>query len=92
MKNKKIKKLPVFKNEDEEMEFWDKHELSDVFDVSKGVNAVFPNLKPSTQAVTVRMPSWLVSDLKVLANKRDVPYQSLMKVYLAEKVQKELAL
>lgn len=90
MKNK-IKKLPIFKNENEERDFWDKHELSDVFDVSKGVNVVFPNLKPSTQAMTVRMPSWLVNDLKVLANKRDVPYQSLMKVFLAEKVKAEFA-
>ena len=90
MKNK-IKKLPIFKNEDEERDFWAKHALSDVFDVSKGVNVGFPNLKPSTQAMTVRMPSWLVNDLKVLANKRDVPYQSLMKVFLAEKVKAEFA-
>lgn len=88
---KKFKKIPVFKDEDEEDRFWSTHNLTDYYDVKKGVNVVFPNLKPSTQAMTVRMPSWLVNDLKVLANKRDVPYQSLMKVFLAEKVKAEFA-
>ena len=87
--NKKIKQLPKFINEDEEREFWARHELSDVFDVSKGVNVVFPNLKPSTKTITIRVPQSLLSDLKRIANKKDVPYQSLVKVYLDEKVREE---
>lgn len=86
---KKRKQLPVFKNEDEEREFWATHELSDVFDVAKGVNVVFPNLKRSTKAITIRVPESLLYALKVLANKKDVPYQSLMKIFLDEKVREE---
>lgn len=85
----KIKKLPEFKNEDEERKFWAKHELSDIFDVSKGVNVVFPNLKPSTKTITIRVTESLLSDLKRIANKKDVPYQSLVKIYLDEKVKAE---
>jgi predicted DNA binding CopG/RHH family protein len=86
---KKSKNLPLFKNEDEEREYWATHEVSDVFDVSKGVNAVFPNLKPSTKIITLRVPESLLSGLKRIANKKDVPYQSLMKIFLAEKVREE---
>lgn len=86
---KKIKKLPEFKNEDEERKFWAIHELSDVFDVSKGVDVVFPNLKLSTKTITIRVSESLLSDLKSIANKKDVPYQSLVKVYLNEKVREE---
>lgn len=87
--SKKIKQLPKFKNEDEEREFWAKHELSDIFDVNKGVNVVFPNLKPSTKTMTIRVPQALIDDLKRIANKKDVPYQSLVKIYLDEKVREE---
>ena len=87
--NKKIKQLPKFINEDKERDFWASHELSDVFDVSKGVNVVFPNLKPSTKTITIRVTQSLLSDLKRIANKKDVPYQSLVKVYLHEKVREE---
>lgn len=85
----KIKKLPKFKNEDEERTFWAKHELSDVFDVSKGINVVFPNLKPSTKTMTIRVPQALIDDLKRIANKKDVPYQSLIKIYLDRLVKEE---
>lgn len=87
---KKIKKLPNFKNEDEERDFWAAHELSDVFDVSKGVNVVFPNLKFSTKTITIRVPQSLLNDLKVIANKKDVPYQSMVKIMLSEKVKEEM--
>lgn len=87
---KKIKQLPKFKNEDQERKFWDAHELSDIFDVSKGVNVAFPNLKLSTKTITIRVPESLLNSLKVLANKKDVPYQSLVKVYLDQKVREEL--
>lgn len=88
MKNQ-IKKLPNFRNEDEERDFWETHELSDVFDVTKGTNVSFPNLKPSTKTITIRVPQMLLYDLKRLANKKDVPYQSLVKIYLDEKVREE---
>jgi predicted DNA binding CopG/RHH family protein len=88
---KKIKKLPEFKNEDEERAFWANHELSDVFDVSKGVDAVFPNLKSSAKTITIRVPESLLFNLKNIANKKDVPYQSLVKMFLDEKVREEFA-
>lgn len=86
---KKIKQLPEFKNEDEEREFWATHKLSDVFDVKKGVSVVFPNLKPSTKTITIRVPESLLNDLKVIANKKDVPYQSLVKIFLDDKIKAE---
>ena len=89
---KKLKKIPQFKNEDEERDFWAKAETTEYFDVDKAiVNPVFPNLKPSTRTITVRIPDSLFYDLKMLANKKDVPYQSLLKVFLAEKVREEFA-
>lgn len=87
---KKLKKIPKFKNEDEEIEFWSKHDLTDYFDVSKAKRATFPNLKPSTKTISIRLPVSLMDRLKALANKKDVPYQSLLKIFLAEKVQEEL--
>lgn len=81
--------LPKFKNEDEERKFWAAHELSDVFDVKKGVNVTFPNLKPSTRTITIRVPQALIDDLKRIANKKDVPYQSMVKIFLDEKVREE---
>lgn len=81
--------LPKFKNEDEERKFWAVHELSDVFDVKKGVNVTFPNLKPSTRTITIRVPQALIDDLKMIANKKDVPYQSMVKIFLDEKVREE---
>lgn len=85
----KRKILPKFKNEDEERKFWATHELSDVFDVKKGVNVTFPNLKPSTRTMTIRVPQALIDDLKMIANKKDVPYQSMVKMFLDEKVREE---
>lgn len=87
---KKIKKLPIFKNEDEEREFWATHELGDVFDIAKGVDVVFPNLKPSTKTITIRVPESLLYSLKAIANKKDVPYQSLAKMFLDQKVRESL--
>lgn len=86
---KVIKQLPDFKNEDEEREFWATHELSDVFDVTKGVNVTFQNLKPSTKTITIRVSESLLNSLKAIANKKDVPYQSLVKIFLDEKVKEE---
>ncbi len=87
---KKLKKIPRFKNEDEEDEFWATHDSTEYFDMSKAIiNPVFPNLKPSTKTITIRVPQALLDDLKRIANKKDVPYQSLVKVYLDEKVKEE---
>ena len=83
-------KIPAFKNEDEEREFWATHESTDFIDWSKAKRAVFPNLKPSTRTISLRLPESIIAALKLLANKRDVPYQSLLKVFLAEKVEEEL--
>jgi len=87
---KQIKKIPKFKNEDEEREFWSTHDSTEYIDYSKAKRTLFPNLKPTTKTISIRLPESLIEKLKVLANKRDVPYQSLLKVLLAEKVDEEL--
>ena len=87
MKKKNYKKVPKFKNEDEEREFWATHDTTEYFDLSKAVRVSFPNLKPTTVLTSIRLPAWLLDSLKGIANKRDVPTQSLMKIYLAEKVE-----
>jgi len=87
---RKPKKIPKFKSEDEEREFWDRHSPLDYFDWSKAKRLVLPNLKPSLTTISLRLPNYLLAELKVLANSRDVPYQSLLKIYLAERVQQEL--
>jgi predicted DNA binding CopG/RHH family protein len=84
------KRIPAFKNEDEEREFWATHDSAEVLDWSKAKRAVFPNLKPATKSISLRLPESILVGLKMLANKRDVPYQSLLKVFLAEKVEEEL--
>lgn len=84
-----LKSIPKFKNEDEEREFWTTHDLTDYIDHFRLVELDLSKLKPSTRPVTVRLPESLLIDLKKLANKKDVPYQSLMKVLLADKVREE---
>lgn len=84
------KQIPSFKNEDEERVFWKTHDSTEFIDWSKAKRAVFPNLKPSTKTISLRLPESIIAALKLLANKRDVPYQSLLKVFLAEKVEQEL--
>ena len=90
MQVKKIKDIPKFKNEDEERDFWAKHSVLDFPDRFVRVDMDFSHLKPSTSPVTVRLPQGLLEDLRRLANKRDVPYQSLLKIYLAERVEAEM--
>lgn len=90
MKKKEIKEIPKFKNEDEEREFWARANAFDYFDISKAiVNAKFPNLKHSTETITIRFPKPMLDDLKIIANKKDVPYQSLIKMYLSEIIKRE---
>jgi len=83
------KALPTFRSEVEERKFWETHDTNPFVDWSKARVAVFPNLKASTETISLRLPAALLADLKVLANRRDVPYQSLLKVFLAERVDHE---
>ena len=80
---KQKKNKPAFDTEDEEREFWANHSPLDYFDASAFKQASFPNLRPTLKSISIRLPADMVADLKVLANKRDVPYQSLAKLYLA---------
>ena len=88
---KVIKKIPKFKTEDEERDYWATTDVTEHFEVSSGKKMNFPNLKPSTQTISLRLPEDLLEELKVLANKRDVPYQSLIKVLLREKIDDDSA-
>lgn len=88
---KKLKKLPVFKSQEEEVAFWEKHNITDYYDVKKAIKPNFSNLKMSTKTITFRVTEHLLNSLKMIANRKDVPYQSLMKVYLDEKVKEDLA-
>ena len=82
----KRRPVPVFNTEAEERAFWESHDSSDYVDWSKARRVRFPNLKPSTKAISIRLPVDLLERIKMAANKRDVPYQSLIKVWLSEKV------
>lgn len=86
---KEFKKIPEFKNEDQERKFWATHDSTKYIDWSKAKKVVFPNLKPSTKTITIRVPQSLLNSLKAIANKKDVPYQSLVKMLLDEKVREE---
>ncbi len=83
----KLKKIPVFKSEKKEREFWESHDSSEYLDLSKAEHAILPNLKPSTKTISLRLPEGLLDSIKVEANKRDMPYQSLIKAWLAKEVQ-----
>lgn len=88
-KKQSRKRIPRFASEDAERRFWATHDSVDYFDWDNAVRATFPNLKPSTTSISIRLPVPMLEELKALANERDVPYQSLMKVYLAERVARE---
>lgn len=87
---KKLKKIPKFKSEEEEREFWSKNNSTDYFDWKQSKKVSFPNLKPSTKTISLRLPEFLLNDIKLIANKRDVPYQSLIKIILKERIDREL--
>lgn len=84
--SKKRKSPPAFKSEVEERKFWETHDSSDYVDWSKAERVRFANLKPSTKAISLRLPVDLLEQIRIAANKRDVPYQSLIKVWLSEKI------
>lgn len=84
------KKIPEFKSEDEEREFWSDADSTEYIDWKRAQKARFLNLKPSTKTISIRFPESLLAELKILANKRDIPYQSLLKIFVAEKVEEEI--
>ncbi len=86
----KKKKPPKFNSGDEEREFWAKEDSTRYVDWSRAKRVILPNLKPSLKTISIRLPEPMLAELKVLANKRDVPYQSLIKIFLAERLDQEL--
>jgi predicted DNA binding CopG/RHH family protein len=89
---KDLKQFPEFKNLEDEGKFWDTHDSTEYIDWSDAQKTVFPNLKYSTESISLRLPTPLLARLKELANEKDVPYQSLMKVYLSERIDHEIKL
>ena len=90
MKRAAKKKIPRFSCEDEERKFWDSHDSSDFIDWKNANQVVLSKLKPTVRSISIRLPEIMIEEIKFLANRRDVPYQSLMKMFLAERVEEEL--
>src|SRR3990172_8985277 len=86
---KKLKAIPKFKTEAEERRFWETHDTTEYFDSTKMARSRFPNLKPSTQSISLRLPLAFLEAIRIEANKRDVPYQSLIKVWLSEQLKQQ---
>ena len=87
---KKLKEIPKFKNEDEEREFWWAHDSTEYVAWDEAERVIFPNLKPTTRTISLRLPESLLNRIKAAANKRDVPYQSLIKIFLNERLEDEI--
>ena len=90
MSKQKVKQIPRFRNQDEEREFWATHDSTEYLEWSKAKKLRFSRLRPSVRSISLRHPEALLERIKLLANKHDIPYQSLMKVYLSERVEKEI--
>jgi predicted DNA binding CopG/RHH family protein len=84
------KEIPTFKNEDKEREFWSKADSAEYIDWDSAKLATLPNLKPTTRSISLRIPESMLEQLRLIANKRDVPYQSLIKVFLKDRINDEL--
>lgn len=84
------KKIPKFSSEAEERKFWQQNDSSEYLDWSEADEVLFSKLKPSTRKISIRLPELMIEELKLLANKRDVPYQSLLKIFLSERIKTEL--
>ena len=84
--NKQMKAIPKFRSAKEETKFWQENDAADYFDLGKAVRVTMPNLKPTTRSISLRLSESFLESLKLQANKLDVPYQSLMKIWLAEKL------
>lgn len=87
---KELKEIPTFKNEDEEREFWASHDSTEYINWDEAEAIILPKLKPSTRTISLRLPELMLNELRVIANKRDVPYQSLIKIFLKERIDQEL--
>ena len=85
-----LKAIPKFQSEDEEREFWATHDSAEYLKWNEAERVIFPKLKPSTKTISLRMSESMLNELRTLANKRDVPYQSLIKVFLQERIDQEL--
>lgn len=85
-----MKKLPKFKSVEEERKFWDTHDSTEYVDWKKAKRVVLPRLRPSVKTISIRLPQSMLEELKLLANKRDIPYQSLVKIFLSERIVREL--
>lgn len=85
-----MKKVPKFKTEAEDREFWANADSSDYIDWSQAKRVLLPNIKPSLRTISLRLPELMLAELKLIANKKDVPYQSLIKIFLSERLSKEL--
>src|ERR1043166_1915550 len=88
---KALKKIPTFKDEDAERDFWAKEDTTEYLDWSKAERVTLSKLRPSLRTISLRLPESMIAELKLLANKRDMPYQSLLKVFLADRIREELA-
>ena len=86
----KKKKIPKYKSEDKERDFWAVADSTEYVDWSWARRIILPNLKPSLKTISLRLPEIMLAELKLIANKRDVPYQSLIKIFLAERLEREL--
>lgn len=91
MSKAKRKQVPRFESEEQERSFWAKHDSTDFVDWTVAQRRAVPNLRPTLRTISLRLPESMIGHLKVLANKRDIPYQSLLKQFLAERLQRELS-
>lgn len=88
--SRKKKRIPKFRSEEKEREFWAKEESAEYIDWSRARRVILPNLKPSLKTISLRLPEMMLAELKLLANKHDIPYQSLIKIFLAQRLEREL--
>ena len=86
----KYKNVPLFKSEEEERRFWELHDSSEYIDWKKAKRPVFPNLRPSSKTISLRLPEHILNEIKMIARKRDIPYQSLIKMFLSDRLKEEL--
>ena len=87
---RRMRKIPKFRNEDQERDFWASHDSTEFVDWRQAERVKLPNLRPTTRTISIRLPESMIERLKVLANKRDIPYQSLLKMFVADKIEEEL--
>jgi predicted DNA binding CopG/RHH family protein len=87
---KEYKEIPTFKNEEEERQFWATHDSTEYIDWDQAEEVVLPKLKPSTKTISLRLPELMLNEIRLIANKRDIPYQSLIKMFLKERIDQEL--